>query len=204
MISETNQLNAERDRVLVERFVTRGDVKAFEEIVGHYRDRLYIVVFGVVYNRPDAEEIVQDTFIAAHRCLKDFRGDSSLSTWLYRIATNRAVNRSAYNKRRRKHMTFSIDAQIKDGEPATYADLIVSPETDFRNQGDLDEFARSVSRCMQHLPPYHREILSLRVQKHLSYRQLAERLGINVGTVKSRIARAREALRELLQIREGV
>lgn len=204
MISEANQLNAERDKVLVERFIMQGDAKAFDEIVMYYRDRLYVAVFNVVYNRPDAEEIVQDTFIAAHRCLKDFRGDSSLSTWLHIIATNRAVNRSNYNKRRGKYVTVSIDARIKDGEPATYADLIVSPEVDFRTQNVLDEFARGVLRCMQHLPPYHREILSLRIQKHLSYGQLAKHFGIGIGTVKSRIARARESLRELLQRREKV
>ncbi len=199
MVSESTQLSAEKDKVLVHRFTVQGDTGAFNEIVNQYSHRLFQIALSIVYSRSDAEEVVQDTFVSAYRALKDFRGESSLSTWLFRIVTNQAINRSARNFRRKSHMMVSLSVPITLGEPATFADLLASPEDDFRDRIDIEEFSQKVQRCIKFLAPCHREILVLRVERHFSYKRLATHLGINKGTVKSRIARARESLRKLLE-----
>jgi RNA polymerase sigma-70 factor (ECF subfamily) len=188
---------AERDVALVRRF-NAGDESAFLEIMSHYRERLFPIVQSLLRNHADAEEIVQDTFIRAHRGLARFRGDSSLATWLHRIAVNLARNRYWYFFRRRRHATLSFDCPLGDDSDATFTDLVASDEADPARQATTEEFAALVEACMEKLDPRHREILTRRNLLHRSYEEIAAELGINVGTVKSRIARARENLRALL------
>lgn len=188
---------AARDAQLVERF-RAGDEGAFVEIMSRYRDKIYAIVLGLLRNHADAEEIAQDTFIRAHRGLARFRGDSSLATWLHRIAVNLARNRYWYFFRRRRHATLSLDCAVSDESAATFADLIASGEADPAQASASGEFTALVAACMEKLDPSHREILTLRNGLHQSYDEIAAALGINVGTVKSRIARARSNLRALL------
>lgn len=188
---------AQRDRELVRRF-NAGDESAFLEIMTHYREKLFPIVLSLLRNRSDAEEIVQDTFIRAHRGLAKFRGDSSLATWLHRIAVNLARNRYWYFFRRRRHATLSLDCPLGDDSAATFTELVASADADPARTATTEEFSRLVEDCMDKLDPRHREILTLRNLLHRSYDEIAAALGINVGTVKSRIARARENLRALL------
>jgi RNA polymerase sigma-70 factor (ECF subfamily) len=188
---------AQRDRELVRRF-NAGDESAFLEIMTHYREKLFPIVLSLLRNRADAEEIVQDTFIRAHRGLARFRGDSSLATWLHRIAVNLARNRYWYFFRRRRHATLSLDCPLGDDSEATFTELVASADPDPARTATTEEFAQLVETCMERLDPRHREILTLRNLLHRSYDEIAAALGINVGTVKSRIARARENLRALL------
>ena len=190
-------LEAERDAKLVRRF-NAGDEAAFLEIMTHYREKLFPIVQSLLRNHADTEEIVQDTFIRAHRGLARFRGDSSLATWLHRIAVNLARNRYWYFFRRRRHATLSFDCPLSDGSDATFTDLVAAADPDPARTATTDEFAALVDTCMEKLDPRHREILTLRNLLHHSYEEIATALGINVGTVKSRIARARENLRALL------
>lgn len=188
---------AAHDAVLVSRFHA-GDETAFVEIMTRYRDKIYATVLALLRNHADAEEIAQDTFIRAHRGLARFRGDSSLATWLHRIAVNLARNRYWYFFRRRRHATMSLDSAVGEEGNATFSDLIASGEADPAHASASNEFTELVAACMEKLDASHREILTLRNVLHRSYEEIAAALGINVGTVKSRIARARANLRAML------
>ncbi len=191
------QAAAAHDAALVRRFHA-GDESAFVEIMTRHREKIFAVAVSLLRNHADAEEIAQDTFIRAHRSLARFRGDSSLATWLHRIALNLARNRYWYFFRRRRHATLSLDHTLTADSTATFADLIAGEAADPAQEAVTSEFAALVAACMEKLDARHREILTLRNQLHHSYDEIAAALGINVGTVKSRIARARQNLRSQL------
>jgi RNA polymerase sigma-70 factor (ECF subfamily) len=188
---------AAHDAELVKRFNT-GDDAAFVEIVLRHRGKLFTVALSLLGNHADAEEIAQDTLIRAHRGLADFRGDSSLATWLHRIAFNLSRNRYWYYYRRHRHETDSLDCALRDDSNATFADLVASDVPDPAREAANREFVAHVSACMENLRAHQREILQLRNLLGHSYEEIAEILGLTVGTVKSRIARARQNLRSLL------
>ncbi|MEX2044454.1 MAG: sigma-70 family RNA polymerase sigma factor [Opitutus sp.] len=188
---------ARYDAILVRRFIA-GDEAAFAEIVTRYRAKMLQVALGLLHNHADAEEIAQDTFIRAHRGLAKFRGDSSLASWLYRIALNLSRNRYWYYFRRQRHATLPLDAPFSDSSQASFAELVASDVPSPPHAVATSEFAAIITGCMNQLPAGQREILTLRnVQEH-SYDHIGRTLGIRIGTVKSRIARARTSLRVLL------
>ncbi len=183
------------DRLLVDRFKS-GDSSAFDEMVSRYWDRIYAMVHQLLRNQQDAEEVTQDAFIRAHRGLENFRGDSSFSTWLYQIATNLARNRYWYWWRRKRDKTVSFDQPISDSNETPLSEVFAA---EVETPGDItvtQEFVDRIAFGMEKLSPKHREILILRNVKNLSYEEIATILKISVGTVKSRIARARDSLRE--------
>jgi len=185
------------DRQLVARF-NRGDETAFVEIMTRHRPRIYAVVSGLLRNHADAEEITQDTFIRAHRGLARFRGDSSLATWLHRVAINLSRNRYWYFFRRRRQDSLSLDCALNEDSAATFADLVADVAQTPAQEAATGEFSLLIAACMAQLAPEHREILTLRNVFDHPYVDIARMLGLNVGTVKSRIARARGCLRNLL------
>jgi RNA polymerase sigma-70 factor (ECF subfamily) len=185
------------DQVLVDRFKS-GDQAAFDEMVGRYWDRIYAMVNQLLRNSQDAEEVTQDAFIRAHRGLVNFRGDSAFSTWLYQIATNLARNRYWYWWRRKRDKSVSFDAPVSADNSTTLADLIPAEVETPDDITVTQEFVARIAKGMERLSAKHREILTLRNIKNLTYEEIAEILGISVGTVKSRIARARESLRRKL------
>ncbi len=182
------------DHALVHRFRS-GDESAFNEIVTRYREKMFAIALRVLRNNADAEEIAQDTFIRAHRGLANFRGDSSLATWLYRVTLNLARNRYWYFYRRRRHATLSLDCPLHDDGPGTFSDLVADSAADPARAATTQEFTVLVASCMEQLEPAQREILTFRNLLHQSYDEISRALGIKVGTVKSRIARARGNLR---------
>jgi RNA polymerase sigma-70 factor, ECF subfamily len=185
------------DRVIVDRF-KNGDASAFDEMVSRYWDRIYSMVNQLLRNSEDAEEVTQDAFIRAHRGLANFRGESAFSTWLYQIATNLARNRYWYWWRRKRDKSVSLDAPVGADNDTTLAEIIPA---ELETPDDITvtrEFVSRISSSMERLGAKHREILILRNIKNQSYEEIAKILGISVGTVKSRIARARESLRSKL------
>ena len=195
--AQHSRTEAALDAALVQRFVG-GEEAAFTEIMERYRAKIFTVAFSLLHSHGDAEEVTQDTFVRAYRGLAKFRGDSSLATWLYRIAVNLARNRYWFFFRRFRHATVSLDRPIGEDHDATLADLIAADVADPAQESARTEFVSVVSKCLDQLDQRHREILTMRNTLHLPYDEIATALGINIGTVKSRIARARENLRTLL------
>jgi RNA polymerase sigma-70 factor (ECF subfamily) len=191
------KVEARHDVTLVKRF-NSGDETAFIEIVERHREKLFAIALGLLRNRADAEEIAQDAFVRAYRALGRFRGDASLATWLHRIVLNLARNRYWYLFRRRQHATLPLDAPFAEGKTATFGELLASDAPSPAREAANVEFARIISRCMELLASDQKEILTLRNVHHHSYSEIGQRLGVNLGTVKSRIARARGRLRSVL------
>ena len=195
MISETDTIDA--DELLIER-IKAGDMAAYNVMVNRHYDRIFSRVSQLLNNKQDAEEVTQDAFIRAHRGLENFRGDASFSTWLYQIATNLAHNRYWYWFRRKRDQSISLDQpQCGDGS-LTLENVMPCADENPAEAVVTQEFVDRVSACMQYLNDKHKEVLILRNVKNLTYDEIAQQLEISVGTVKSRIARARESLRGLL------
>jgi RNA polymerase sigma-70 factor (ECF subfamily) len=166
--------------------------------MGRHTAKIFMVVLRILRNHADTEEITQDTFVRAHRGLAKFRGDSSLATWLYRIAVNLARNRYWYYVRRRRPDSISLETPRGEDGRLTFSDLIADRGHDPVQETIANEFSSSIAACMARLDTPHREILMLCNVLHHSYDEISATLGIKVGTVKSRIARARSNLRDLL------
>ncbi len=183
------------DRDLIVRFKS-GDQSAFDEMVRRHWDRIYAMVLQLLRNPQDAEEVTHDAFIRAHRGLANFRGDSAFSTWLYQIATNLARNRYWYWWRRKRDQTISFDQPVGEDGATPLSEVFASEQESPDDLTVTQELVDRIAVGMEKLSSKHREILVLRNVKNLSYEEISAILGISVGTVKSRIARARESLRE--------
>lgn len=195
MTAKTETLSP--DELLIER-VKNGDLAAYNDIVSRYYDRIFARVSQLLKNRQDAEEVTQDAFIRAQRGLESFRGDASFSTWLYQIATNLAHNRYWYWFRRKRDQSISLDQPMGEDGDMTLENIMPCEGESPAEATVTQEFVDRVSACMHDLNEKHKEVLILRNVKNMSYDEIADELEISVGTVKSRIARARESLRELM------
>ena len=175
----------------------KGDSTAFEQLVLTHQNQIYRLCFRMVGNAEDAADMVQEAFLKAWRSLDRFQGDAAFSTWLYRLASNCCLDFLRSQKRR---PTVSMTSEDEEGEEQTVevADNSATPEETLLQK----EEQREIAQAMASLDEEQRQILTLRVVNDLSYTEIAELLTIKEGTVKSRIARARENLRKkLLQIR---
>jgi len=190
---------AVHDAGLVRRFHA-GEEEAFLEIMRRHSTRIFRVAYNFLHNAADAEEVTQDTFIRAHRALGEFRGESSLATWLHRIAVNLARNRHWYFFRRRRQDSISLETETgaENGGTATFSDCIAATSQTPVQEAVTEEFNALIAGCMERLGAREREILTMRNTLCLPYEEIASALGVSMGTVKSRIARARETLRGLL------
>jgi len=197
--SEEAVIEAIHDAELVRRF-NAGEEHVFNEIMERYRARIFGIANNLLHNAADAEEITQDTFIRAHRALGDFRGESSLATWLHRIAVNLARNRYWYFFRRQRQNSIALETRSggEAGGAATFSDCIAATSHTPLQEVVTEEFTALVARCMERLDGPHREILTMRNTLNQPYDEIATTLGISIGTVKSRISRAREVLRQFL------
>lgn len=179
-----------------------GDQEAFDRLVEKYSGKAFQIAYGVLGNREDAEEVAQDVFIRIHRALQHFRGDAEFSTWMYRIALNLARNKYRWNKSRGSQKNVSMDAPLEgqdnDGEGGVFE--IAAPKMAPDQQAQFTELEGNVSRQLDQLPPLYRQALIMRNMDDMNYEQIAEILGCKLGTIKSRIARAREELRKRLKL----
>lgn len=185
------------DADLVRRF-NGGDEAAFKEIMGRYHARILALVRRFLQNDHDAEDVAQDTFIRAHRALANFRGESALSTWLVRIAMNLACNRYWYFFRRHRQNTISLNQPLNDNQTNPLTEIVAADCPSPLRLTIHNEFVELVAECLEKLEAPHRDILRMRYLQHFSYEEIGEALGINFGTVKSRVARARDKLRKLI------
>ncbi len=178
----------EIDQQLVER-VQHGDKQAFNLLVTKYQRKVANLVSRYVSNQGDIADVVQEVFISAYRFLPSFRNDSAFYTWLYRIAVNTAKNYLMSNGRK---MTGS-DVDIDDAEQYDSADMlrdIASPESLLSSE----QVRKTVIEALQSLPEDLRTVITLREIEGLSYEEIAEVISCPVGTVRSRIFRAREVI----------
>lgn len=192
----------EVDQQLVER-VQRGDKHAFNLLVSKYQRRLGRLISRFVRDSADAEDVTQDAFIKAYRALPGFRGESAFYTWLYRIGINTAKNHLLSNKRR-PSSTSEFDAEESETfEEASLLREVSTPENELMSKQVVD----TVQASLQQLPEDLRSALTLREIEGLSYEEIAEVMNCPIGTVRSRIFRAREAvaenLRPLLETSKG-
>ncbi|MBC3862206.1 RNA polymerase sigma factor RpoE [Undibacterium jejuense] len=184
----------EIDQILVER-VQRGDKKAFELLVSKYQRKLLRLVSRLVYDQAEAEDVVQEAFIKAYRALPNFRGDAAFYTWLYRIGINTAKNYLVTQGRR---APTSTESDVEEAETFSDADGlrdINTPESLLASK----QIAATVNAAMSALPEELRNAITLREIEGLSYDEIAEVMLCPIGTVRSRIFRAREAIAERLR-----
>lgn len=183
------------DRELVLR-AQSGDPSAFREIYDRYFQYAYQTALMHLRSKQEAEDVAQDAMIRVHRAIGAFRGDSALKTWIHKIARNLAYNRYYHLLRRRHYVTDSLDRAAPDGTHAGFMhELIPCPREDFREEAHLEAWSRDVERALTLMSPGHRRILAMRMDEDLDYTEIAARMGTQVGTVKSRLARARASLR---------
>jgi RNA polymerase sigma-70 factor (ECF subfamily) len=184
------------DADFVER-LKNGDSLAYDTLVTRYSGQIYGLLFRLTQDAEEAADLTQDTFLQVLRSVRKFRGDSELKTWLFRIAINESRNRFRWWKRRKRESTVSLDAQpVRDGLPLneTLADSSEDPERALIRRQERER----IERALNDLPLSFREAVVLCDVEGQSYQEIATILGINIGTVKSRIARGREEMRKRL------
>jgi RNA polymerase sigma-70 factor, ECF subfamily len=166
-----------------------GDPAAFEQLVRAYQDRLYVSMLQVTGSAEEAEDVVQDAFVRSFLKLHTFQQNSQFFTWLYRIAIN-----SALSRRRKKRHTLSID-QINENAGLEPVGKDESPDEHLLQMERTDLVRRALAQVSED----HRSILVLREMEDCSYEQIAEILEIQIGTVRSRLSRARAALKTVIE-----
>jgi len=190
---------AETDQQLVAR-VQKGDLRAFDVLVLKYQHKIFSLISRYVHDADEVQDVAQEAFIKAYRALPRFRGDSAFYTWLYRIAINTAKNHLVARSRRPPGSDVEIDdAEYFEGGAALRE--IETPESALFGE----ELKQVVDRAIAELPDDLRTAVTLREFDGLSYEDIAEIMGCPVGTVRSRIFRAREAIdRQVRQQIDGV
>lgn len=185
----------EADALLVER-VQRGDKHAFELLVAKYQRRVLRLISRLVRDPAEQEDVAQEAFIKAYRALPQFRGESAFYTWLYRIAVNTAKNYLASQGRRPRTVgAFSGDEEGESFDVSDVVEDINTPEAVLHSR----QVADTVNAAIEALPEDLRTAITLREIEGLSYEEISQAMDCPIGTVRSRIFRAREAISEKLR-----
>lgn len=180
------------------------DERAFREFVETYRDRVHNLLFRMIGRKEEAEDLAQEVFVTVFKSIDQFRGESKLSTWLYRIAANHCKNRIKYLSRRADRSTGALDETAEresaaQGGAPVGAGRIDAPDRAFEGA----EIERLVQGAIAELDEDHRLVVVLRDIEELSYEEICQIVGVPEGTVKSRLHRARLALKEKLEKHRG-
>jgi RNA polymerase sigma-70 factor (ECF subfamily) len=186
----------------IERLVGR-DERAFNELVQIYEQRVYRLVFRMINRREEAEDMAQEVFVQVFKAIGQFRGDSKLSTWIYRIAVNLCKNRMKYLSRRHSDAQDELEPSA-DRAPLSEAKGVTTGDISRPDQMvEGYQMEQVVHQCIGELDPDFREVLILRDVEDLSYEELGEITGLPEGTVKSRLHRARAMLKAGVERRLG-
>ncbi len=173
----------------------QGDNGAFEELLLLHQKKVYNLCLRMSANADDALDLSQEAFLRAWRALGQYQFEASFSTWLFRLTSNICIDFLRRKKRRQETSLTESYEDSDEGAELSVPDTQPSPE----QQAMTNETRIELVRAMEQLSPEHREILQLRVIEDLPYEQIADILGVRVGTVKSRLARARLSLRKILK-----
>jgi RNA polymerase sigma-70 factor (ECF subfamily) len=176
----------------------KGDVDAFEVLVRRHEKRIFNIAYRVVGNYDEACEIVQDAFVSAYKNIKGFKGEARFSTWLYAICINHSRNRLKQLKTRQYREGRSLDDPIMTPDGELLADP-PSSEPSALDRLEARDVQQRVQRCINALDAEFREVIVLRDIQGFSYEEISAMLKVPEGTVKSRLFRAREAMRVCLQ-----
>ncbi len=191
------ELRAPAETEFIER-LRRGEAAAFEELVTERSGEIYGLLFRLTENSEEARDLTQETFLRAFQSIGRFRGEADLRTWIYRIAINQARNRWRWWRRRHKDSTVSLDAtkgQSNQTVIATLAESSDNPE----QQTLAHERELALRSALQKVGRAYRETVVLRDIEGFTYEEIAMTLGINIGTVKSRLASGRQELKRKLE-----
>lgn len=166
------------------RKVKAGETQAFDVLIQRYGKRIHRVIYGMVHNYADTEDLTQDTFVRAYEGIKKFKEQYKFYTWLYRIAINLCINH--YKRKKMIQFTSLTNSEFSPDE---------NPKTNVESQ----DLRRAVEYQLTQLPEEQKMVFVLRTFDEMSYQEIADILGISMGTVMSRLARARHKLKELLK-----
>ncbi len=186
-----------RERLLIRRLQQR-DEKAFVEVVRLYQHKVYNLVYRMLGNREEAEDVAQEVFVTVFKSIDSFRGEAKFSTWLYRIAANHCKNRMKYLGRRSYKSTGELDEaaerEAQNAQPSAMKPHVDGPDAVLEGL----QLEKLVQEGIASLDEEHRELIVLRDVEDLSYEEIAAITGLADGTVKSRLHRARMALKDYM------
>jgi len=184
-----------KEKELIE-LARKGDLKAFEELVKRNQEEVYFIALKFTNNPIDAEDIASETFLIAYKSIRKFRGECQFSTWLYRICFNLAFY---CNKKNKIKVVREITEYDEDGHPRELIDLNSNPYEKVESKQRASVIIKAINKLSKKL----REVLLLKEMENLSYDEIAKALHISRGTVMSRLHRAREKLKKILD-KEGI
>lgn len=195
-VESTGSSDGERDQQLLAR-AQGGDISAFEELVERHRDRVYGLALRMTRSDADAAEIAQETFLSAYQHLPDFRGEAAFGSWVHRIAANHALMRL-----RHRRVIQAAEDELKGPEFNERGSLLDYPASDWSRRADekaLDaELGYAIHQATDALPEAYRTVFLLKDTEGLNYEEIAEITGDSIPAIKSRLHRARLALREAI------
>jgi len=178
-------------RILVKK-AQNNDLSAFEELVRLYQNKVYALCANLTGNRDDAQDLAQEAFIRAYRAMGSFRNEADFGTWLHRIAVNVCLNHRRKNGGRQ---TLSLDEPHRDDDGGEIQREVAAEDGDPLQALEEKEFRGLVRAALNELSEEHRTALVLREIEGYSYEEVSRMLGCSLGTVKSRLSRAREAMK---------
>ena len=171
-----------------------GDVAAFEELIRQHQQKVFNIAYRMCQNYDDASDMAQEALIKVYLNFDKFDGKSQFSTWLYRVTTNSCLDQI---KKKKKNPTVSLDNEIETKEGTAVREM-ESPDRTPEEEMENKELSRELNECLKKLSEKHRNIIILRDINGMAYEDIAKTLLCSVGTVKSRVNRARAALKKIL------
>lgn len=192
------EVRSHSETQFIERLKQR-DEDAFEVLIAERSGEVYGLLYRLTENTEEARDLTQETFLRAFQSIEQFRGESDLRTWIYRIAINQARNRWRWWRRRRRDSTVSLDSVDGHRNQPLVETLRAEGDKSPEQETLAHERERALRKALQSLSLSYRETVILRDIEGLAYEEIAQTLGINVGTVKSRLARGRQELRSRLE-----
>lgn len=176
----------------------QGDLNAFESLVARHQKKMLNIAFRLIGEHEDACEVVQDAFVSAYRNIRSFRGDAKFTTWLTTITLNLSKNRLKQVRSRQAHEAYSLDEPVRTEDGEMNRDS-PSQEPSVLDRLEKRDVQSRVQDCIKILETDFREVLVLRDMQEFSYEEIGSMLKVRVGTVKSRLFRAREMVKDCLK-----